>query len=115
MRKEQHIVRHSAQALNAMRARGESQTDWERLDQMTEDELEHAVATDPDWAEVPRDWYTRAVPFYPKGPKAQITLRLDQDILAWYKGQGKGYQTRINAVLRAYMDACHQHDAGKHS
>jgi len=115
MRKEQHTVRHSAQALNVMRARGESRTDWERLDQMTEEEMAQTVATDPDWAEVPRDWYTRAVPFYPKGPKAQITLRLDQDILTWYKGQGKGYQTRINAVLRAYMDAHEHRDAGKQS
>ena len=38
-------------------------------------------------------------------PKTQITLRIDTDVLAWYKRQGRGYQTRINALLRAYMKA----------
>jgi uncharacterized protein (DUF4415 family) len=38
-------------------------------------------------------------------PKESVTLRLDKDVLNWYKSQGKGYQTRINAVLRLYMNA----------
>jgi uncharacterized protein (DUF4415 family) len=38
-------------------------------------------------------------------PKAQLTLRLDRDVLEWFRSQGRGYQTRINALLRAYMDA----------
>jgi uncharacterized protein (DUF4415 family) len=38
-------------------------------------------------------------------PKASISLRLDQDVLEWFKRQGPGYQTRINAVLRAFRDA----------
>ena len=37
--------------------------------------------------------------------KSQLTLRLDSDVLAWFKAQGRGYQTRINALLRAYMRA----------
>ena len=37
--------------------------------------------------------------------KAAISLRLDADVLDWFKAQGAGYQTRINAVLRAYMEA----------
>ena len=37
--------------------------------------------------------------------KAPISLRLDADVLAWFKAQGPGYQTRINAILRAYKDA----------
>ena len=37
--------------------------------------------------------------------KSQLTLRLDSDVLAWFKAQGRGYQTRINALLRAYMHA----------
>jgi uncharacterized protein (DUF4415 family) len=39
-----------------------------------------------------------------------VSLRLDSDVLDWFKQQGKGYQTRINAVLRAYMEA---HEAGR--
>lgn len=41
----------------------------------------------------------------PVPPKTSISLRVDQDVLAWFKAQGDGYQTRINAVLRAFRDA----------
>ena len=37
--------------------------------------------------------------------KAQLTIRIDQDILNWFKAKGRGYQTRMNALLRAYMEA----------
>ncbi len=40
----------------------------------------------------------------PVSKKAQITLRIDSDVLEWFKGTGKGYQTRINTLLRAYME-----------
>ncbi len=42
---------------------------------------------------------------YPEGPKAQVTVRVDGDVLRWFKAQGRGYQTRINAVLRSYYEA----------
>ena len=41
----------------------------------------------------------------PTPTKAQLTLRLDSDVLDWFRRQGRGYQTRINALLRAYMEA----------
>jgi uncharacterized protein (DUF4415 family) len=41
----------------------------------------------------------------PIPPKASISLRLDADVLEWLKSQGPGYQTRINAILRAYKEA----------
>jgi uncharacterized protein (DUF4415 family) len=41
----------------------------------------------------------------PLPPKASISLRVDQDVLEWFKAQGPGYQTRINTVLRAFRDA----------
>jgi uncharacterized protein (DUF4415 family) len=41
----------------------------------------------------------------PLPPKASISLRLDADLLAWLKAQGPGYQTRINAILRAFKEA----------
>lgn len=40
-----------------------------------------------------------------KDTKAQLTIRVDQDVLTWFKSQGRGYQTRINSLLRAYMEA----------
>jgi uncharacterized protein (DUF4415 family) len=46
----------------------------------------------------------------PPGNKEPLSLRLDADILAWFKAQGRGYRTRINAVLRAYVEA---HRAGE--
>jgi len=39
------------------------------------------------------------------GKQQQVTLRLDSDVLAWFKAQGRGYQTKINALLRMYMEA----------
>ena len=41
----------------------------------------------------------------PVSKKEQITLRVDSDVLRWFRSQGKGYQTRINDLLRAYMNA----------
>ena len=41
----------------------------------------------------------------PVVPKASISLRVDRDVLDWFKAQGDGYQTRMNAVLRAFRDA----------
>ena len=41
----------------------------------------------------------------PVAPKASVSLRVDADVLAWFKSQGRGYQTRMNAVLRAFRDA----------
>ena len=41
----------------------------------------------------------------PVPPKTSISLRVDRDVLDWFKAQGEGYQTRINAVLRAFRDA----------
>lgn len=48
----------------------------------------------------------------PVSKKSQLTLRVDQDVLHWFRSQGRGYQTRINSLLRAYMDA-HQKDSAK--
>lgn len=49
------------------------------------------------------DW-TRAQVGFPS-PKRQLTMRLDGDVIDWFKGQGRGYQTRINAVLRRFIEA----------
>ena len=51
----------------------------------------------------PADWGNVKVT-WPQ-PKQAISLRIDQDILAWFRSRGPGYQTRMNAVLRAFVDA----------
>ena len=79
-------------------------TDWDRVNAMTDEEIERNAADDPDnppWTE--EDW-ARARVVYPQG-KAPVTLRLDKDVIAWFKQHGRGYQTRINAVLRAFVEA----------
>jgi uncharacterized protein (DUF4415 family) len=101
---EEHIVRYTADELAKMRACGESQTNWGKLDTLTEEELEGAIASDPDSAISPEDWQD-AVPGLPETiePKKYINFRIDADVWRWFKAQGKGYQTKMNAVLRAYM------------
>lgn len=98
---EEDIRRYSAAELRAKRALGESQTDWARVIAKTEEELESDIASDPDWKDVPRDWYKNAKAVY---PKRLLSLRLDDDLVQWFKQQGPGYQTRINAVLRAFVE-----------
>ncbi|MFN8626058.1 MAG: BrnA antitoxin family protein [Candidatus Binatia bacterium] len=39
------------------------------------------------------------------GRKAQVTLRIDADVIEWFRGRGRGYQTRINSILKAYKEA----------
>ena len=61
-----------------MRTKGKSKTDWRKIDSMI-------VEVTP--------------------PKSPLYMRLDADVLNWFKGQGKGYQGTINAVLRSYVNA----------
>jgi len=101
---KQKIVRYTAEDLLAKHARGESKTDWAGVEAMTEAELEASIADDPDWKDVPRDWYKDAE-FVVPGAKKLLSLRVDPDVLAWFRATGPGYQTRMNAALRAYVRA----------
>jgi len=65
-------------------------------------EINAAIASDPDWAEIePIDWSKAEVVIPPK--KQAISIRLDEDLICFFKAAGPGYQRRINAVLRAYV------------
>jgi len=81
-------------ALDALRGRPDSEIDL----------------TDPDAPEV-RDWSDAVRGALYRPVKQPVTMRLDADVLAWFKAHGdaKGYQTRINAALREYI-ASHQRD-----
>lgn len=80
----------------------QSETDWDHVRSLSEADVEAAVASDPDEAGMVIDWTATKV----GGPdrKASMTMRVDPDVLAFFKGTGRGWQTRINAVLRSYMD-----------
>lgn len=77
-----------------------SKTDWSKLHGGTT-----GVATEehPEVTKVVKGIVRRGLA--PTAPKTMISLRLDEDVLSWFKAQGPGYQTRINSVLRAFRDA----------
>ncbi len=100
---KENIVSYSLDEIRERIARGESKTDWPRVDAMTDEEIEAQMRDDPDWADlIDFDW-SNAVAVYPVSKHA-ISIRLDPDVLDFFKAGGKGYQTRINAVLRRYME-----------
>ncbi|HEX5327544.1 MAG TPA: BrnA antitoxin family protein [Acetobacteraceae bacterium] len=80
-------------------------TDWNRIDRMTDAEIAASVATDPDAAPIlDTEWFRTAALVMPE-PKQAVSLRIDTDVLRWYKDQGPGYQSRMNAILREYAKA----------
>lgn len=95
--KKNHIVVRTADSLE------EGETDWDRIDQLTDEEIEQAVQEDPDAVLLDEDWFERAELIMPSSGKEKISIRLDEDVIEWFKEQGPGYQTRMNLVLRAYM------------
>ncbi len=99
---KESTMRYTAEEIAEMRRRGEDRTDWERIARMTDEERGAARARDPDAVELPEDWPERAVAGLP-GPKERVSLEVDADVLRWFRSLGPGYQTRMNAVLRAYM------------
>jgi uncharacterized protein (DUF4415 family) len=80
-----------------------SRTNWKRVDALKDADIDLS-----DVPEVPPQMFARAIVrrgLKPVPRKAQVTLRVDSDVLAWFRKQGQGYQTKINALLKAYMDA----------
>ena len=83
---------------SARNTKQQSMTDWKRIDAMRDEDIDFS-----DIHEMGPDFFANAI-LWP-GPKQQITLRLDPDILKFFRKQGRGYQTVINGVLRKYMEA----------
>jgi uncharacterized protein (DUF4415 family) len=90
--------------------RMKGRTDYARLDAMTDEDIARAVAEDPDAAPLDIDW-DKASLVIPHTAKDIITLRVDHDVLEWLRSTGKGYQTRINKVLRAWYEAASKSDS----
>lgn len=78
----------------------------DRIDAMRDEDIDYS-----DIPELDENFFKEARVVMPSGKK-QLTLRLDADVLEWMKAQGKGYQSRINAILRAYYEA-HREDPRK--
>jgi uncharacterized protein (DUF4415 family) len=100
---EENSTRVSANEIRARRAKGiKSLTDWTRIDALTDQEIASSIKDDPDWAEfLDVDW-AKAQVVYPV-TKSAISIRLDDDVIDFFKAGGKGYQSRMNAVLRHFM------------
>jgi len=80
-----------------------SQTDWEQVDKLQDKDIDFS-----DSPEISPEMFAKAVlrkGLKPVVRKTQITLRIDDDVLTWFRDQGKGYQTRINSLLKAYKEA----------
>ncbi len=97
--KSENTVHYTAAQLEARRRRGEGQTDWT----MSDEEARHRRHADPEAPQPYPGWEQTVTVELPE-PKEQITLRLDRDMLRWFRAKGTGYQTLMNAVLRSYYD-----------
>ena len=94
MKNERIVTRHWGE-------RRKGKTDWAKVDALTDAEIEAAVRNDPDAVPLDIDWSDAVLVIPPK--KQAISIRVDEDVLDYFKKQGAGYQRRMNAVLRSYM------------
>ncbi|QQN63533.1 BrnA antitoxin family protein [Bradyrhizobium diazoefficiens] len=94
MKKERIVTR-------AWGDRRKGTTDWARVDALTDEDIAKAVANDPEAVPLDVDWSDAVLVLPPK--KKAISIRVDEDVLDFFKREGEGYQRRINAVLRSYM------------
>jgi len=96
---EQRIIRRT------LTERRKGGTDWARVKALSDEDIDAAIAADPDAAPIlDEEWFRTAELVMPQ-PKAAISIRLDREVLDWFKDQGPGYQSRMNAVLAAYVKA----------
>lgn len=80
-------------------------TDWERVRQTTDEAIDRQIAEDPDTAPAVDESWIESAEIVVPDRKEPVSIRLDTDVLDFFKRSGKGYQTRINAVLRSYVRA----------
>jgi uncharacterized protein (DUF4415 family) len=111
MRKKSDTVRYTAKQIKSRIARGEDRTNWAKTDAVAGTRLEASIRDDADDVHSEPDW-TRATIGIPV-PKDHINIRVDHDVLEWFKSNGKGYQTLMNNVLRAFVQARQQRNNPK--
>lgn len=79
-------------------------TDWARLHAMSDEEIERNAAEDPDNPEWTDEELATAERVPARSSKNAIYIRLDPEVLEYFREGGPGYQSRINAVLRTYVE-----------
>ena len=107
MSRKERIVKYTDKELENMRMHGQDKSDWKSAAAMSDKEIEAAVAEDDDEAGMHIDWSN--ISAEPPRPKAVLNMRIDYEVLEFFRSQGKGYQKKINAVLRSYVEQKQHH------
>ncbi len=89
---KEHIVRYK----KGMKSR----TDWARVDAMTDDDIDYS-----DCHELDEEFWANAKLVVPGEVKVALGVRFDRDVVEWFRQQGYGYQSKMNAVLKTYVQA----------
>jgi uncharacterized protein (DUF4415 family) len=95
-------VRATGEEIRRRLAAGEDRSDWNAVRAMTQAEVERLA--DEEDGPLPDGWEDTITLGLPE-PKQDVHIRLDAAVLRWFRAHGRGYQTRINAVLRSFVDA----------
>ena len=111
MRKRNDTVRNTAKQIKARITRGEDRTNWDKVDAVTGAKLEASIRADVDDVHSEPDW-TQTIVGIP-ARKDHVNIRVDHDVLQWFRSNGKGYQTLMNNVLRAFVQTRQQRDTRK--
>ncbi len=107
MSRKERVVRYTDKELENMQMNGQDKSDWKSAAAMSGKEIEAAVAEDDDEAGMHIDWSN--ISAEPHRPKAVLNMRIDYEVLEFFRSQGKGYQKKINAVLRSYVEQKQRH------
>ncbi len=88
----------------------DGKTDWQRVSAHSEEEIDAAARTDADAPPLDDAFWANARIVVPRlAPEKHQGMQLDAEVRVWFKAQGPGWQTRINAVLRSYVEARKKH------
>jgi len=102
--REGNIVRYSRQEIDERLASGLHQSNWAKVDAMTEEELERLIEEGGDEIGFPKEPCWSRIMLGAPWPKRELTVSLDGDMIEWFQSGGDGYQDKINAVLRSYFE-----------
>ena len=102
MARKAHIVKYTNRELDELVKKDGSDSNWKKAAGMTKAEIEASITADPDETDMAVDWDNATVDL--PQPKAVLNMRIDKDLLEYFRKTGKGYQSRINAILRSYVE-----------
>ncbi len=99
MKRNDDTRRYSAEELSAKRQSGKSRTDWAKAEAVPDTDFGAAHSDDA----LDADWTQAVIGVPPR--KQDVHIRIDIDVLDWFRDSGRGYQTRMNNVLRAFVES----------